>query len=95
MLECQDDKALRAALRARSRVHREVTSGDWVYYWRSQKWQDGVLIKGGRWYGAAMVLGHIGRNVVVSHRRSIFRVAPEHVRLATSEEREVAELPPS
>ena len=93
VLECQDDKALRAALRARSRVHREVTSGDWVYYWRSQKWQDGVLIKGGRWYGAAMVLGHIGRNVVVSHRRSIFRVAPGHVRLATSEEREVAEFP--
>ena len=93
VLECQDDKALRAALRARSRVHREVSSGDWAYYWRSQKWQNGVLVKGGRWYGAAMVLGHIGRNVVVSHRRSIFRVAPEHIRLATSEEREVAEFP--
>ena len=93
VLECQDDKTLRAALRARSRVHREVASGDWVYYWRSQKWQNGVLIKGGRWYGAAMVLGHIGRNVVVSHRRSIFRVAPEHIRYATSEEREIAEFP--
>ena len=93
VLECQDDKALRAALRARSRVHREVVSGDWVYYWRSQKWQDGVLIKGGRWYGAAIVLGHIGRNIVVSHRRSIFRVAPEHIRNATSEEREIAEFP--
>ena len=93
VLECQDDRTLRAALRARSRVHREVTSGDWVYYWRSQKWQNGVLIKGGRWYGAAIVLGHIGRNIVVSHRRNIFRVAPEHIRLATSEEREVAEFP--
>ena len=70
-----------------------MTSGDWVYYWRSQKWQNGVLVKGGRCYGAAMVLGHIGRNVVVSHRRSIFRVAPEHIRSATSEEREVAEFP--
>ena len=95
VLECQDDRALRAALRARPRPHRDVKSGDWVYYWRSQKWQNGVLMKGGKWYGAALVLGHIGRNIVVAHRRSILRCAPERVRPASSEEATVAEFPES
>ena len=40
VLECQDNKALKAALRARPRVKQEFRSGDWVYYWRSQKWSD-------------------------------------------------------
>ena len=90
VLQCQDEKALKAALRARPRPRRDFNSGDWVYYWRSQKWQQGQLVKGGRWYGAAMILGRIGVNFVVAHRRSIFRCAPEQLRFATSEEREVA-----
>lgn len=92
VLECQDDRALRAALRARPRPSRDFISGDWVFYWRSQKWEKGELIKGGRWHGAAMVLGRLGRNVVVAHRRSVLRCAPEQLRLATHEEKTVAEF---
>ena len=93
VLECQDDKALRLALRARPRAHRNFQSGDWVYYWRSQKWEQGVLIKHGKWNGAALVLGSIGRNVVVAHRRSILRCAPEQLRFASKEEATIAEFP--
>ena len=93
VLEVQDDRALRAALRARPRVARPFCSGDWVFYWRTQKSIEGHRIEGGRWYGTAMVLGHIGKNVVVAHRRSIMRCAPEQLRHATVEEREVAEFP--
>eukprot|EP00435_Cladocopium_sp_Y103_P057558 s34_g19.t2 len=46
VLQCQDDKALRTALRARPRIQRQFVSGDWVYYWRSQKWQNGTLLRG-------------------------------------------------
>ena len=64
-----------------------------MFYWRTQKSIEGHRIEGGRWYGTAMVLGHIGKNVVVAHRRSIMRCAPEQLRHATVEEREVAEFP--
>ena len=87
VLECQDDKALRAALRARPRPHRDFVSGDWVFFW-----EKGELIKGGRWHGAAMVLGRLGRNVVVAHRRSVLRCDPEQLRMASSEEKTVAEF---
>ena len=46
VLQCQDDRALKAALRARPRPRKEFASGDWVYYWRSQKWVQGQLQKG-------------------------------------------------
>ena len=92
MLECQDDRALRAALRARPRPARDFQSGDWVYYWRSQKWINGVKVDGGQWYGAALVLGKLGRNLVVAHRRSILRCAPEQLRFAVPEEKIVAEF---
>ena len=92
---CQDDKALRAALRARPRATINFQSGDWVFYWRTQKWQNGVLERGGKWHGAAMVLGSIGRNIVVAHRQRIIRCAPEQLRMACPEEREVAEFPES
>ena len=85
-LACQDDRALKAALQARPRVSREFRSGDWVYYWRTQKYVAGQRIEGGRWYGAAIVLGSIGRNLVIAHRRSILRCAPEQLRLATESE---------
>ena len=95
VLACQDDKALRAALRARPRAVVDFQSGDWVFYWRSQKWQSGVLERGGKWHGAAMVLGKIGKNIVVAHRRSLLRCAPEQLRHASSEERQIAEFPES
>ena len=47
VLECHDDRALRAALRARPRVARPFRSGDWVYYWRTQKYIGGTRIEGG------------------------------------------------
>ena len=95
MLECQDDRALRAALRARPRTLRPFKSGDWVYYWRTQMYVGGVRIDGGRWYGAALVLGAVGRNFVVAHRRSLLRCAPEQMRFATATESTVAEFPES
>ena len=93
VLECQDDKALRAALRARPRVFKDFKSGDWVYYWRSQKWDKGVLINDGRWYGPALTLGLVGRNIMVAHRRNTLRCAPEHVRHVTEEEKTIVESP--
>ena len=95
VLECHDDRALRAALRARPRVTRPFRSGDWVYYWRTQKYIGGTKIEGGRWYGAALVLGSLGRNLIVAHRRSIMRCSPEQLRFATPEEAVVAEFPDS
>ena len=87
MLACQDDRALRAAIRARPRTERDFKSGDWVFYWRSQKWQNGFLELGSKWHGTALVLGRVGRNLVVAHRRSLLRCAPEQLRHASSEER--------
>ena len=49
MLEVQDSKALKAAIRARPRPHRPFQSGDWVYFWRTQKWIKGELERGGKW----------------------------------------------
>eukprot|EP00435_Cladocopium_sp_Y103_P022015 s1030_g5.t1 len=91
VLACQDSSALRAALRARPRPARPFQSGDWVYYWRSQKWIQGKLVKGGQWCGAGMLLGKIGRNWIVAHRKNVIRCAPEQLRLASSEERIVAD----
>lgn len=92
VLQCQDSRALRLALRARPRPRREFVSGDWVYYWRSQKWQNGVLLRGGRWHGAGLILGRIGVNWIVAHKRHLFRCSPEHLRLATADEKTVAQF---
>ena len=62
-----------------------------VAYWRDQKWHQGLLSKGGKWYGSGVVLGLIGRNVVIAHRNHILRCAPEQVRLATQEEKALIE----
>ena len=78
----QDCKMLREALRARP-----AQSGQWVAYWRTQKFEEGSLIRGCRWYGPALVLGKVGRNVIVAHRHSILRRAPELLRPGTDEER--------
>ena len=66
VLACQDDRALRAAIRARPRTERDFKSGDWVFYWRSQKWQDGVLELGGKWHGTALVLGRVLEPGIIS-----------------------------
>ena len=93
ILEMQDDRSMRRALAARPRLARNFRAGDIVAYWRDQKWIQGKLSKGGRWYGSAVVIGHIGKNVVLAHRSHVLRCAPEQVRLATSEEKQLIETP--
>jgi len=91
VLELHDDRTLRKALLARPRRDKPFASGDVVAYWRDQKWHQGLLSKGGKWYGSGVVLGLIGRNVVIAHRNHIPRCAPEQVRLATQEEKALIE----
>ena len=87
LVQMQDDRALRVALLARPRVPASFGPGDLVAYWRNQKWINGQLQNGGQWYGVAVVLGQVGRNLVLVHRRQILRCAPEQVRHATNEEK--------
>ena len=93
VLQLQDDQSLRRALAARPRRDKPFVSGDIVAYWRDQKWSKGLLSQGGRWYGSGIVIGLVGRNVIVAHRNHILRCAPEQVRLATGEERSLIETP--
>ena len=87
LVMAQDDQSMRSALNARPRVERDFLAGDYVAYWRSQKYEKGQRIVGGKWFGVAIVMGKVGRNFVVRHRRNIFKVAPEHLRHVTSDER--------
>ena len=87
----QDDASLRAALNARPRAETEFLPGDFVAYWRTQKYQKGVCLVGGRWYGVAIVMGKVGRSFLIFHRKNIFKVAPEHLRHATEGERVLAQ----
>ena len=73
----QDCRVMRQVVRARPRLRRDFESGQWVAYWRSQKFERGKVVRGCRWYGPALVLGKVGRNVVVAHRRSIIS-APQN-----------------
>ena len=91
LVMAQDDQSMRSALNARPRVERDFLAGDYVAYWRSQKYEKGQRIVGGKWFGVAVVMGKVGRNFVVHHRRNIFKVAPEHLRHVTSEERLLAQ----
>ena len=93
VIEMQDDKSLRRAIAARPRVVYSFRPGDLVAYWRQQKWIQGTLEQGGRWHGTAVVIGHVGKNVIISHRRQILRCAPEQLRPVTTEERALAETP--
>ena len=93
LLELQDSKNMRRALAARPRVARTFRAGDIVAYWRDQKWAQGLLSRGGRWHGSAVVLGNIGKNVVIVHRTHVLRCAPEQLRLATYAERQLVETP--
>ena len=51
----------------------------------------GVRLVGGRWYGTGIVMGKVGRNVLVFHRQNMFKVSPEHLRHASDTERAVAQ----
>ena len=93
VIETQDDAALRRAFSARPRLQQQFQPGDLVAYWRAQKYQQGQVWLGGRWYGTAVVIGSVGKNYVVAHRRQIFRVAPEQLRPATTEEKTVLGTP--
>ena len=93
--EMQDDKALRLSLAARPRNTEHFSPGARVAYWRTQQFHEGRLKRGGRWHGPAVVLGNVGHNIVIIHKRNIFRCAPEQVRLATSEERALMDTPES
>lgn len=93
LVQMQDDRALRVALLARPRVEMTFNPGDMVAYWRNQKWVQGQLQQGGQWYGVAIVLGRVGRNVVIIHRRQVLRCAPEQLRLATNEEKTLLASP--
>ena len=46
---------------------------------------------GGRWFGTAIIMGEVGRNFLVYHRKNMFKVAPEHLRHASQEERLAAQ----
>ena len=50
-----------------------------------------IGVRGGRWYGAGLILGRIGIKWIVAHRRNFLRCSPEHLRLATNEEKTVAQ----
>ena len=89
----QDSKALRLALSARPRHQVEPVPGDMVAYWRSQKWDSGSLDNHGRWHGPAIVLGKVGRNLVIVHKRQVLRCAPEQIRASTTEERQLVRAP--
>ena len=93
VIELQDDRALRSALAARPRFAEQISPGSLVCYWRNQKWIQGKLHQGGQWYGTAVVLGNVGRNYVIIHRKAVLRVAPEQIRLATAEEKTLRALP--
>ncbi|CAK8994648.1 unnamed protein product, partial [Durusdinium trenchii] len=87
LVKMQDDRSLRVALLARPRTSTPFQPGDLVAYWRNQKWAQGNLQQGGQWYGVAVLLGTVGRNLILVHRRNVIRCAPEQVRHATNEEK--------
>ena len=93
VIQLQDSRAMRVALLARPRVSMHYEPGSLVAYWRCQKWVQGRLVQGGQWYGTAVVLGNVGRNLVLAHRKQILRAAPEQVRPATSEEKQLLTSP--
>eukprot|EP00435_Cladocopium_sp_Y103_P075218 s4_g55.t1 len=93
LAKLQDDRALRVALLARPRRTYDFKPGMAVAYWRDQKWVNGQLQLGGRWHGPAVVIGTVGRNVIVIHRKQLLRCAPEQLRPSTSEEQQLLHLP--
>ena len=94
VIELQDSRTLRVALLARPRTNLDYPPGSFVAYWRNQKWIQGKLVQGGQWHGTAVVIGNVGRNVTyIAHRKHVLRVAPEQLRPATSEEKQLLGTP--
>ena len=95
VVELQDDKALRQALMSRPRVSQEFQAGELVAYWREQKYSHAqrTVVQGGCWHGTAMIIGRVGRNYIIAHRKQIFRCAPEQLRPATTEEKVLVQTP--
>ena len=93
VLELQDDRSIRRALAARPRNQATLLPGQYVAYWRSQKWQGGVHDNQGRWHGPGVVLGKVGRNYIIVHNRQVFRCAPEQTRPSTTEEKSLLRAP--
>ena len=77
---------LRRALHARSRPDRiSFQAGDFIMYWK-----DGKGAEKGAWHGPAKVLMLEGPNLVwISHMTRLFRCAPGHVRLLSTDEARV------
>ena len=90
LVMAQDNASLRTALNARPRVERDFLPGDYIAYWRSQKYEKGARLVGGRWFGTGIIMGKVGRNFLVYHRKNMFKVAPEPLRHASTEERMLA-----
>jgi hypothetical protein len=84
---------MRVALLARPRKNFDFKPGGSVAYWRCQKWIRSKLQQGGRWYGPAIVIGLVRRNLIVIHRKQLLRCAPEQVRSSTSEEKQLCMTP--
>ena len=93
VITLQDDRAIRHALAARPSAVIDFEAGDLVAYWRQQKLNQGTVVQGGRWHGTAVVIGKIGKNYIIAHRKQIFRCAPEQLRPATTEERTLVTTP--
>eukprot|EP00435_Cladocopium_sp_Y103_P044898 s702_g12.t1 len=93
VIQTQDDAALRRAFSARPRLNQQFQAGELVAYWRNQKLQQGQVVQGGRWYGTAVVVGNVGKNYIIAHRKQIFRAAPEQLRPATTEEKALVTTP--
>ena len=93
VIELQDDHSLRVALTSRSRPATSYAPGSYVAYWRTQKWSQGTLDNKSRWHGPATVLGQIGKNIVIIHKKQILRCAPEQVRPSTESELQLVETP--
>lgn len=89
--QAHDSSALRIALNARPRAERDFLPGDFVTYWRTQKYEKGNRLVGGSWYGTAIVIGKVGRKLLIYDRKNMFKVSLQHLRHATLEERAVAQ----
>ena len=50
-----------------------------------------MVARGGKWHGNGIVIGLVGRNLIIAHRNHIIRCAPEQVRLSTNEEKALIE----
>lgn len=82
ILKVADNQALRETLATRPRPHREFMVKDCVYYYRRQRSRDL-----GFWRGPATVIGTEKGNIWVAHSDQVLKCAPEHIRLASPDEK--------